>query len=62
MGLALPCEFCSWLLIPCAHGSAAGKDLNKDLKRLQQRHGQDHILMELRFPQVQRIHHSTPVP
>ncbi len=31
---------------------AAGQDLNDDLATLEMEHGQDHILMEIEFPQV----------
>ena len=37
----------------CALCSAAGHDLNDDLA-LEREHGQDHILMEIEFPQVCR--------
>ena len=38
----------------CALCSAAGQDLNNDLATLELEHGQDHIQMEIDFPQVRR--------
>ncbi len=32
------------------HAYAGGQDLNADLRQLHQRHGQDHILLEIGFP------------